>query len=63
MKEIIGAVKLGRAGEKLHPAYKEVYDNGMSFTTICCKCPGTQGNRLPITGFFEGAKPTCRAKS
>lgn len=63
MKEIIGAVKLGRTGDKLHPAYKEIYDNGMSFFNICCKCAGTQSGRAQITGFFKGAQATCRVES
>ena len=60
-------IRLGRTGQKLHPAIVETYEqNGLTRyreTTVLCSCPNTQ-NRLNSTGYkifkLDHSHATCR---
>lgn len=57
---IVGIARLGRVGGKLHPAVK---DPLTGWVQPICGCPGTRGNRIQVTGFWEKGEATCQSRS
>lgn len=57
LTKIEGAAKIGRNGQKLHPAVK--FSDGM--VLFQCSCPGTQNGSARGTQFFAGMASTCGA--
>lgn len=59
--EKVGAVRIGRSGTKLHPAYLDMGYDGKEHLVIACSCPGTQqGGAYHKARFILGARANCR---